>query len=441
MGTATGSDPDAASTEDPARAERARALATRRAHILGDTDLGTGRFLEIGPLAAPNVTPEMADVRYVDVVDREGLVAHYGGDPSVDVDLIPEIDFWLTRDDGTVGTLAEAVATAAPFHHVVACHVIEHVPDLVGWLRDVADVLVDGGHLLLAVPDLRFSFDARRPPATVGQVVQAHHDGHRTPSGQAVYDHARTTVAFDAADAWAGVWPPEGRLNPMAGVLPLLERQRAGEYVDCHVWPMTPVRLVDILVDLLELGLLDFAVERVTATPPGQLEFYATLRRLPRERSADEVASALEELATIRAALPDEERTWPHQVREAELAHRQEELERRLALAEGQVAELVRERDLVRDQRDRARGQRDAARAKRDLAREQRDRVRARLRRAQQRADRLAVSLEEERGRLSARLARRVRRLVPRGWSLRRPPGPPRPRERSGRASATPGPG
>jgi hypothetical protein len=158
MGTATGSDPDAASTEDPARAERARALATRRAHILGDTDLGTGRFLEIGPLAAPNVTPEMADVRYADVVDREGLVAHYGGDPSVDVDLIPEIDFWLTRDDGTVGTLAEAVATAAPFHHVVACHVIEHVPDLVGWLRDVADVLVDGGHLLLAVPDLRFSY-------------------------------------------------------------------------------------------------------------------------------------------------------------------------------------------------------------------------------------------------------------------------------------------
>ena len=49
--------------------------AARRARIVGDIDLRRGRCLEIGPLANPVVDPEVADVRYVDVVDRDGLLA------------------------------------------------------------------------------------------------------------------------------------------------------------------------------------------------------------------------------------------------------------------------------------------------------------------------------------------------------------------------------
>ena len=39
--------------------------AARRARIVGDADLRQGRCLEIGPLANPVVSPEVADVRYV----------------------------------------------------------------------------------------------------------------------------------------------------------------------------------------------------------------------------------------------------------------------------------------------------------------------------------------------------------------------------------------
>ncbi|QSR31897.1 hypothetical protein CFI00_15545 [Nocardioides sp. S5] len=380
--------------DGPEQAATDQVLEMRRELILGDVDLEAGRTLEIGPLASPFVTRAMADVRYVDVVDRAGLVAHYGSDPTVDTDLIPEIDHWLTRDDGTVATLAETVATDAPFHHVVASHVIEHVPDMVGWLRDVAEVLVDGGDLLLAVPDLRFSFDALRPAATVGQIVQAHLDQDRIPSYRAVYDYARTAVPFPAAPAWAGAWPPEERVNPMPRVRSLVERQQRGEYVDCHVWPLTPVRFVDVFVDLVELGLVDFAVERVTATPYGHHEFYVTLRRIPRTADRDEhVTDALARLGEIRASLPEEERTWPHQVREAQLLERQAVLERRLARAERSLAAVT--------------GARDRARVQRDRAREQRDRARAR-------AALLAGLLEEDRSRLGRRVRRRLRRLLPR---------------------------
>ncbi|MBC2933356.1 methyltransferase domain-containing protein [Nocardioides sp. zg-1228] len=403
--------PPRAAPDVPPDAPQLDILTLRRSLLLADVDLGAGRSLEVGPLAAAIITRDMADVRYVDVVDRDGLVAHYGVDSSVDVDLIPDIDFWLTREDGSVGTLAEAVAPAAPFQHVLASHVIEHVPDMIGWLHDVADVLVEGGDLLLAVPDLRFCFDARRSPATVGQIVQAHLDGDRIPSYRAVYDHARTAVHFPAHEAWTGRWP-EQRLNPMSAVRPAIERQQRGDYVDCHVWPMTPVRFTDIVIDLLELGLVDFAVERVTATLPGHLEFYVTLRRLPREGRNEAVATALAQLATIRDALPDEERTWPHQVRERELVALNDDLQRRLARAEEQVAELVGARDSARAQRDRVRARLEKTRARLAKTQATLAKTQARLQRARSRGDRLAASLEKERSRWTARLSRRLRRLA-----------------------------
>ena len=397
------------------------ATAERRARIFGGADLSTGRSLEIGPLDAALLTRDIGEVYYADVRDRAGTVAYYRDDASVRTDLIPEIDFWLTRDDGTVGTLAEAVAAAAPFRRVVASHVIEHVPDMIGWLADVADVLDDDGELVLVVPDLRFCFDALRPGATVGQVLQAHQDGDRVPSIRAVYDFARTAVPFPAASAWDGAWPPEERVNPMPRVSAMVERQRRGEYVDCHVWPVTPVRFVDIFADLLELGLIDLAVERVTATPHGHHEFYATLRRFPRDGARDEMAtSALRHLSRVRDSLPDEVRTWPQQVREARLVEQRLDLERQLGELEAEAARTAEERDSLRLARDRAWEQRNRAREERDLARAERNRSRERARqatrerdRARARAERLAGQLRRGRARLASRLSRAVARRLP----------------------------
>ncbi|NPD03130.1 methyltransferase domain-containing protein [Nocardioides sp. zg-1308] len=345
-------------------------VATRRQHILDGTDVTQGRSLEIGPLATPILTRDMGDVRYVDVVDLAGLREHYGTDATVVTEDIVEVDFWLTREDGSVSTLAEAVAPDGPYHHVVASHVIEHVPDMVRWLQDVADVLVDGGSLLLAVPDRRFCFDALRSPATVGQVLQAHHDGDRIPSVRAVYDYARTSVEFPTAAAWAGAWPPEQRTAPLDRARTMVAQQQQGLYVDCHVWPTSPVGLADLLADLVELGLVDFGVERVTATQRGHHEFYVTLRRFHRARDRDvQAAEAVAALGGLRADLPDEDRTWPHQVREAELLEQQQVLERRLARAEARLATATAARDRAREQRDRARRDRRRARASaRELA-------------------------------------------------------------------------
>src|SRR4051794_2806158 len=115
-------------------------------------DFSQGRGLEIGPLHNATVPRGMGDVRYVDVLPREGLVEHYRDDDRVPTELIPEIDFVLSTDDG-FQTLQEAAAPGAPYDWATASHVIEHTPDVITWLAEIGDLVVDGGKLILAVPD------------------------------------------------------------------------------------------------------------------------------------------------------------------------------------------------------------------------------------------------------------------------------------------------
>jgi len=109
----------------------------------------------------------MADVQYVDVFSRDQLRANYANDQNVSADRIPQIDFVLSGPDG-VRPLSDVVRPAAPFEWVVASHVVEHVPDVIAWLAQIAEILDDDGRLLLVVPDRRFTFDILCPSTTAG---------------------------------------------------------------------------------------------------------------------------------------------------------------------------------------------------------------------------------------------------------------------------------
>jgi SAM-dependent methyltransferase len=210
--------------------------------------------------------------------------------------------------DGRLRPIAEATAGVAPFDWAVASHVIEHVPDLIGWLADVADVLVDDGRLLLMVPDRRYSFDALRPRTTVGQLLQAHDARDQRPSIRAVYDHFSDAVSITAEDVWSGRVPDiDARVHDRTVLAETLRRFREStDYIDCHVWLFTPQELVQQLGELAEHGLLDFTVESAMSTAPNDLEYFVTLRRLPRATPPAQRAALLEAAFTYRPddALP-----------------------------------------------------------------------------------------------------------------------------------------
>jgi len=266
-------------------------LDMRRARLMGLVDVSKGRGLEIGPLHSP-ITTDVEDVRYVDVFSQDQLRANYAHDPSVNLSDIPEIHFTLSSPEG-IRSLSEAVRPAAPFSWAAASHVVEHVPDIISWLAEIAENLVDGGQLLLVVPDRRFTFDILRPSTTVGQMLQAHELRETVPSVRAVYDMFRTIVTVGARDAWEGTVPSqEDRIHDLAGTMHQVQRARDGEYVDCHVWTFTPASFVEQINELGRLEMCDFVVETIVATPQNDIEFNVVLRRLPRGLRGDELRAA-----------------------------------------------------------------------------------------------------------------------------------------------------
>jgi hypothetical protein len=246
-------------------------------------DFSVGHGLEVGPLNRPIIGKDDGDVSYVDVYDREGIVRHYRDDPAVPVDDIPEIDFHLIQADGTTLTLVEATKSGAPFDWVMASNVVEHVPDLIGWLSELATVVEDDGVLVLAIPDKRYCFDVHRPPTTVGQMVDAHAAGDQRPSVAAVYDYFSSVVDADARKLWRGRMPTfDTRIHSFDEARHHVERTLAGEYVDCHVWLFTPESFLRQMHELRITGRSEWVVERMEPTPRRDLEFRVVMRRLPR---------------------------------------------------------------------------------------------------------------------------------------------------------------
>ena len=260
----------------------------RQQRIIGLTELD-GPGLEIGPLYRPIMLKSAHDVRYADVVPTDQLKARYTSDLGARTNDIVDVDFSLTDSDGVLHPLSEVAKDSSPFSWVLASHVIEHVPDLITWLDDISTLLADGGALVLVVPDTRYTFDRYRSPTTVGQMLQAHHQQDVAPSVRAVYDHLRSASIISAKDAWAGIDPgcEASRIHDLDYVTDQVELARDGQYIDSHVWTFRPSTFIEQINELGRLDLCEFVVEKVLNTRPNQLEFYAVLRRLPRDRTPE----------------------------------------------------------------------------------------------------------------------------------------------------------
>ncbi|HSO07549.1 MAG TPA: methyltransferase domain-containing protein [Pelomicrobium sp.] len=130
---------------DAESAGRARARVARP-HLRGEG-------LEIGALHFPLRVPRRARVRYVDRMSKADALRAF---PDLDPDRVVSPEF---IDDGF--TLADVPDASQDF--LIANHVLEHAPDVLGTLETWSRVLRPGGHLILSVPVAARCFDRERP--------------------------------------------------------------------------------------------------------------------------------------------------------------------------------------------------------------------------------------------------------------------------------------
>jgi hypothetical protein len=131
-----------------------------------------------------------------------------------------------------------------------------------------------------------------------------------------------------------------------------VQESRDGRYVDCHVWTFTPGSFVEQLAELARLELCDFVIETVSPTAENQLEFYVSLRRLPRNLPQAEVAELrsggilelADEYPVSDAARAGSERLAAESERHvAEVSRLRAELSGNVTAAETRVTELEEE--------------------------------------------------------------------------------------------------
>jgi SAM-dependent methyltransferase len=275
----------------------------RRDTLLSRIDVATQTGLEIGPLSHPLVTKAESNgqIFYVDSATAEQLREKYRGDAFVKADAIVETDYLWGRQ-----TLPELVHDKA-FDYVLASHVIEHVPNLIGWLREVATILRDDGILSLAIPDKRYTFDLKRELTSFGALAESFLLDRRRPSVRDVFDHKALATHVDLFKVWDRELDMSTLKNHESWEAAWRDTQgyqASDAYVDVHVTIVTPASFLDILDGINRLGLLDFSVVNFVDTERYTLEFFVALQRTPRHLSRDEaLARQRDSIAAARGQL------------------------------------------------------------------------------------------------------------------------------------------
>jgi SAM-dependent methyltransferase len=253
-----------------------------------NADLPLRRGLEIGPRDAPLLRKSCCNVAYADYADTAAIRENVKG-TNIDPDNLVEIDI-------VTGGQKLSAVTGQKFDYIVASHVAEHVPDLLGWLIDLRQVLLPGGTLGLAIPDRRFTFDRLRAESTLAELLEAYLHGYERPSLRQVVDSAWQSIEISVAQGWRGELPSEAELAKRHSGLPsLLDWARTIHtekiYADAHCWVFTPASFLVLMEQASLLGLLPFTLDQFHPTASGGYEFYAILKAAAAEDKTEIAAS------------------------------------------------------------------------------------------------------------------------------------------------------
>ncbi len=247
----------------------------RREKILSGLNLSGLDGVEIGPLAWPLVRKHEGNVIYVDFADAEFLKNKYRDSGTVPLEQIVEVDaIWGAN------TLQQAIGERS-VDYIIASHVIEHVPDLLGWLSELSAILKPDGQIRLAIPDRRFSFDYLRRETSLADILSAYLVKARVPQPVQIFDFVLNYVDVDKNAAWEDSFDPEllQRKNTFEDARPLAEKSLQGEYIDVHCWVFTPRTFAQLFAELANQRLIDMECTSFFDTAPGEYEFFVTLKK------------------------------------------------------------------------------------------------------------------------------------------------------------------
>ncbi len=246
--------------------------------------------LEIGPSFNP-IAPKAEGwkVETIDHATREQLVEKYRP-LGVDVSKIEDVD-WVWKGEPLDELLGSE--RRGTYDFFIASHVIEHYPDLLGFFKDVENLLHIGGILSLVIPDKRYCFDFFKPLTLTGAVLAAHQNGQTRHSKRTAFEYIAYSCLRDGSGAWdenqSGELSFAHNLEQARLTLATLSEGTDSDYVDFHAWHFVPSSFLLVVEELRLLGQKTF--ELAKSFEGAGCEFYISLRKSGR-KSTEPLAGA-----------------------------------------------------------------------------------------------------------------------------------------------------
>jgi SAM-dependent methyltransferase len=235
----------------------------------------TGLGLEVGPSYNPLAPKSRGfNVETLDYTDKAGLIKKYENDPTVDTSRIEEVDF---VSDGR--PMLEVIGQEQRYDYIIASHVIEHTPNMLGFMNECDRLLKPNGSLVLAIPDKRYCFDILRPLSSTGEILDAFVEERTRHTPGKSFDLAANLCDRNGASGWYHGAPGDLALRYDLGYAKgLFENAKiTSDYLDTHAWTYTPSSFRLILRDLNEMNLLNLREDKFHDTYG--LEFFVALPR------------------------------------------------------------------------------------------------------------------------------------------------------------------
>jgi hypothetical protein len=248
-----------------------------RTKILTEKFNPDGVGIEYGPLNRIVLEKTKWNVKYVDFASREFLVKHYSNNPNVNVDLIPEIDIV------TDGKLIDKFLPHSSIDFVVASHVLEHVPDFIGWIKANLSILKVGGKIAIAYPDMKHCFDIKRRESVTSDLICAYLEERTKPNFSNICDFTWNAAKANPVDTWSGATTKENAeyIHDRMDLLDTLKRKvRYEGYTDCHCWTFTDTGILPVLNEIISLFFLPAKVVGFHNTCKNRLEFFFILEKI-----------------------------------------------------------------------------------------------------------------------------------------------------------------
>ena len=89
------------------------------------------------------------------------------------------------------------------FNACIASHVIEHIPNPIGFYHSLDRLLAPHGVVLLVVPDKRYTFDFFKPHSVTSQLIEANRQHRTRHTKSTTFDNIAMNCQVDGNIAWA----------------------------------------------------------------------------------------------------------------------------------------------------------------------------------------------------------------------------------------------